>query len=954
MRYFNFALKTSSTEIKEKAKVNLRDYGGPYESPVYSVNAYMFKNLKNSVSFLAYREEENRVFAAYVFDERKESDSEAYDYIMDMLGEAFLINKVVAEPEEITMYQFMDYFMEARRRELTNHMRLVDNTKLWIYEYRNEPKNLNYCFEEKIISDDEGTDCAIYDPAFVEELNNIELHENTSEHMANPVHYVLACRSVEAAGAMTQALMRKLLKAKRISGRRMEIISSITPEVTRGISHLEEMIENNYGGVIVFDLTERFGRKSTDYIGVVQYLENLLKKYRNQCLFVFTYNMDNPGFSYYLLPKLTKYVIPVKLKEGKGDRKAAIKYMKSLIKGSEYAQYAGQAGEYMKNYPGDEFTQTEVLDAFEKFETWCLNKNVLQAYNYDFSDTFMLERDEAAEPAYDRLQKLIGLSSVKKQIDRVIAAHLIEKERKKYKKKGKNKDDKVSCMHMIYAGNPGTAKTTVARLVAQICKDKGILKSGVCVEKSGMDLDRGIFSEFCVREAFTAAKGGILFVDEAYAISSDGAITALIQEMENHREDVIVVLAGYNKSMKNFLERNEGLKSRIPFWIDFPDYSAEELTDIFRLMLDEYGFTATEDAIKEALYRFERVRTLHNFGNGRYVRNLLEGAIKNQAERLISEGKDAADISKQELFLITADDVHKYKSDIREEEKADRKAGDASKELEEMIGLSSAKSVIHKAIKKSKLNRIYVDKGIKRSESSMHMVFTGNPGTAKTTVARLVAEIMKDEGVLKTGAFVEVGRADLVGGFEGSTAINVKKKFMEAEGGVLFIDEAYSLVEYWDNAFGDEAINTIVQEMENHRKDTVVIFAGYPEPMKSFLDRNPGMRSRIAFHVEFEDYSTEELLDITKLMLRRQGMSITDEALEKLKGLYELAKNRDGFGNGRFVRKLLEEAAMNLAERVLEFDEEELTPELITTIEVEDIPDSIGMPKEKARLGFAL
>ena len=157
----------------------------------------------------------------------------------------------------------------------------------------------------------------------------------------------------------------------------------------------------------------------------------------------------------------------------------------------------------------------------------------------------------------------------------------------------------------------------------------------------------------------------------------------------------------------------------------------------------------------------------------------------------------------------------------------------------------------------------------------MHMVFTGSPGTAKTTVARLFAEILKDEKVLPVGQFVETGRADLVGAFVGHTAIQVTSKFHEAKGGVLFIDEAYSLCDDNRKSFGDEAIDTIVKEMENNREDTIVIFAGYTEPMQEFLDRNPGMRSRIAFHVDFDDYTVEELCDIAKLKLSQKNMTIT-------------------------------------------------------------------------------
>lgn len=247
-----------------------------------------------------------------------------------------------------------------------------------------------------------------------------------------------------------------------------------------------------------------------------------------------------------------------------------------------------------------------------------------------------------------------------------------------------------------------------------------------------------------------------------------------------------------------------------------------------------------------------------------------------------------------------------------------------------------------------------MEKGLQRDKASLHMVFTGNPGTAKTTVARLFAEIMKDDKILSTGVFVEAGRADLVGEHVGATAPLVKKKFKEAQGGVLFIDEAYSLCDGYDNGFGDEAINTIVQEMENHRDNVIVIFAGYPEPMKAFLDRNPGMRSRIAFCVEFADYSVEELCEITKLMLSRKQMTITETGMKKLKKNFESIKDSRDYGNGRFARKMLEEAEMNLAERICQMDETEITAEVLTTIEESDIPD---VPLEERRqikkIGFA-
>ena len=674
-----------------------------------------------------------------------------------------------------------------------------------------------------------------------------------------------------------------------------------------------------------------------------KYLEKLVKKYRNDCLFVFTYNIEKPGFAYQFLTAVRRHIIFVEIREGVGDRREAVAYLKELIRASAYSQYAGQAGEFMKSFAGNRFSQTDVLAAFEQFEPWCLNRNVLMAYAYDTADMFMLDREENAVSAYEKLKNLIGLAAVKEQIDHVIATDIVEKERKKRR----GSAYRPGTMHMIFAGNPGTAKTTVARLFAGIAKEKGILKSGIFVECGGMDLD-GWGCEVAIRKAFAGAQGGVLFIDEAYSMKSDLAVTCLIQEMENRREEVIVILAGYSERMRGFMEINEGLRSRIPYWIDFPDYSVNELSAIFAMMTKERGFAVTEETLQEARSIFEKVSRMENFGNGRYVRNLIERAVQNQSIRLLGDKGSAEKIGKKELFLLTGADITGLEEGLQEE----REAGSAQKELDEMIGLASVKEIIRKAVVSFKLKKLCMDRGIRKENPSLHMVFTGNPGTAKTTVARLFAEIMKDEKILPSGRFVEVGRADLVGDHVGATAPLVKKRFKEAQGGVLFIDEAYSLCDGYENSFGDEAINTIVQEMENHRDNVAVIFAGYPEQMRRFLDRNPGMSSRIAFHVEFENYSVSELCDITGLMLAEKQMKITDAAMKKLKHIYEIASKNDDFGNGRFVRKMIEEAEMNLAVRIQQTDESLLTEELLTTIEASDIPEPELRKRQERKIGF--
>ncbi len=949
MRYYEFSLKGNVEQIEKNTKIRLRDYGY-YTTPVSAVNDYFYKKRKNGLNFFIYREEENTFLSAFAHDEQMCSYEDAYSFILGLLGETFSIDKVRTEPNEITMSDFNDCLVESKRREyMCPAGKVAETSKVWLYHYYPDIREqIKFEFSERIVPEKCNSTLSIYDRDFVKELSSIETSGGNAELSGNPVHYIISSRSMEAAKDMVQILMQKLYDAKRITSRRMEIITEIDPEVFKGLSHLEEIIENNFGGVIVFDLSEKLGKSTTSYGIAAKYIENLLKQYRNKCLFVFTYNMDKPGFSYALLPKLQNYVIPVTLREGKGDRTCAVEYLTELIQNSEYAKYASQAAEYLKLFPGDEFTQTDVLSAFEQFGAWAINKNVLHAYNFDPTNGFMLDRSENEESPYDKLQNLIGLTSVKKHIDRIIANDLVEKERKK--RIGKKAQS--SSMHMIFAGNPGSAKTTVAELFAGIAKEKNILKSGAFVVRGGMDL-AGAFCVPAIRDAFDAAKGGVLFIDEAYAVQDSGnrdiAIATLIQEMENRRDEVIVILAGYGDLMNEFLELNDGLKSRIPHWVDFPDYSTEELTEIFRKMVDERGFQVTDDAVQQATYLFEKARHMENYGNGRYVRNLLEHALQNQAVRLLANGKDAADIKKKQLALLIKDDITALDDDLQEE----REPGTAMKELDSMIGLTSVKKIIHKAIANYKYSKMCLEKGIAKENVSLHMVFTGNPGTAKTTVARLFAEILKDEKVLPTGKFVEVGRADLVGMAVGHTAPKVRKKFREAQGGVLFIDEAYSLCDAKEESFGDEAITTIVQEMENHRDEVIVIFAGYPEPMKEFLDRNPGMRSRIAFEINFEDYSTEELCDIAKLMLENKKMRATEGAMKKLKKNFEAVCVDSDFGNGRFVRATLEEAQMNLAERLLGISDSEMTTELITTLEEGDIPAFVPAKKtSKVKLGF--
>lgn len=279
--------------------------------------------------------------------------------------------------------------------------------------------------------------------------------------------------------------------------------------------------------------------------------------------------------------------------------------------------------------------------------------------------------------------------------------------------------------------------------------------------------------------------------------------------------------------------------------------------------------------------------------------------------------------------------------------------GSAYEKLMQMPGLESAKGVIRQALDFAKVQAAFCKEGDQASRPALHMSFTGNPGTAKTTAARLFAQIMKDNHLLSVGDLYEVGRADLVGKYVGWTAPLVKKAFAKARGSVLFIDEAYSLVDDRDGMYGDEAIHTIVQEMENRREDQVVIFAGYPDKMEDFLNRNPGLRSRVAFHVPFSDYTPRELLDIAELMADGMGIRLAQGVRERLEGIFAQAVCTENFGNGRFARSLLEQARMRQASRILSQGIDKVTCEVTRLLLPEDFAPAFQKPANPKRLiGF--
>lgn len=385
-------------------------------------------------------------------------------------------------------------------------------------------------------------------------------------------------------------------------------------------------------------------------------------------------------------------------------------------------------------------------------------------------------------------------------------------------------------------------------------------------------------------------------------------------------------------------------------------FAMETISDKNRNKLENYMLGVPMLVFTDNTYKKEKAQkvllSMAQEENFTISEKLLEKVKKTERSYTYGELTELYNVWRAEYMGTDVfPEYKKFVTHVAEEEKQVSKS-DAYKKLQEMIGLTQAKKVIDGAIHYFKLQQEYKLRGIEFNRPAMHMCFTGRPGTAKTTVARLVAEILKDNDILSEGKLVEVDRSQLVGRFVGHTAPQVKEMFNKAKGSVLFIDEAYSLVEDRKGSYGTEAINEIVQEMENCREDTIVILAGYPDEMKELLEWNPGMKSRIAFHVSFDDYTENELLDITKLLAKDRGMKLDEKAEEKLLSIYAEARKDVGFGNGRFARNLLEKAKFNQANRFMKKDLRFVSDEEICTLVADDFDYEVKQEKSLPRLGF--
>jgi len=555
------------------------------------------------------------------------------------------------------------------------------------------------------------------------------------------------------------------------------------------------------------------------------------------------------------------------------------------------------------------------------------------------------DNPETLEDILQEFNQLVGLKEIKEEINSLIELIKIEKLRRE---RGMSPDSPA--LHWVFSGSPGTGKTTVARYMGRIYKALGMLKKGHLVE-----VDRsGLVAEFIGHTAkntdkvVQSALDGVLFIDEAYSLIPEDsgrdfgmeAVDTLVKRMDDYRDRLVVIVAGYTEEMHRFINSNPGLQSRFVQTFQFPDYTPEELFQIFNRISDGKKNILTEDAAEKLKRYFSYIYNARtkSFGNGRKVRNIYEEMIRRQAVRLGQLKK----ISDKDLMTFTLEDVERTVEDEFVDEKIES-LDEILAELNELVGLKEIKADVRTLINFIKVEKMKAEKGMKPEALTLHSLFMGPPGTGKTTVARLIGRIFKSLGILPSGHVVEVTRTDLVGEFIGHTAPKTEKVLDAAMHGILFIDEAYMLKpEGIQNDFGQEAVDTILKRMDDDRDKFVVIMAGYPDEMDRLIRSNPGLKSRFKRYFHFNDYLPEDLVKIFLRFCDKHEIKLEKETepliTSYLKDQYSMRDRT--FGNGRMVRNFYEEIVRAQSDRIAG-STGEITSEMLTTFTVADIRNAM-------------
>jgi SpoVK/Ycf46/Vps4 family AAA+-type ATPase len=524
--------------------------------------------------------------------------------------------------------------------------------------------------------------------------------------------------------------------------------------------------------------------------------------------------------------------------------------------------------------------------------------------------------DISTKSGWDKLNEMIGLDSVKTKVRDIV-------DDLKYKRAH---DMQFTFRpHLCFLGNPGTGKTTVASIVSEIFKEEGIVPLGHYTSTKATELMGQYVGEAAklVRKKCEEARGGILFIDEAYAfieegtkVYGDSAVTELIAWLEDKtwQKETIVILAGYPDEISDlFKKSNKGLRGRFTddHFLTFENYKPNELLEIFELNAKKNRISISKEAAelleKIFIKQLQANKENKHWDNARRVENIFKLIFTNLRKRN-SSTIEIQDIPKDLSSIVSGKSVTDIKETIE------------YIKLQRLIGLQNVKQSIDNLIESIEFEQNEIENGrqLEKSIQPLHLVFSGPPGTGKTTVAELFGMLLKNLGILSKGHVEKALRNDLVAGYVGQTALKTKEKIDKAMGGVLFIDEAYTLSNGGENDFGREAIDTLLPIMENERDKFVVIAAGYESNMNHFLQSNPGLNDRFNQRILFQNLAEEELIQVFNLFCFEEGKIF--DAMYKciLVQYFSLLKQRDSesFSNSRAVRKLFAESKTQQQKRL--------------------------------------